>query len=1333
MKKKIIILVFAIIWVDIHPAYPQNGNTDIFSSYCQLGSDAEGIEDYNTALFWYNKAKEYAIEQFGENDLLVATSLSVIGELQIKSGAQEEGIKSLQQCVAISAEYPSNLPQLHSDYIERLGSGYFACGDYQNAIYYFKTALEYLSRGKKTPMYADRETEAVLFASRQCRIYHDLAKAYEEVGNCSTALKYYETAKTVIEKTLAENMPAIRETDLQTYMGSVNYNSLSFIDSQCLTLYSIYKFCLWGISGIYMDMSQMYIGENDYKMAAKYYELAVDHCLNHPFVCYNLDRTVLEYVVENSDNKKAMSYIDKYAQILINDTGRAAELGGDDIESLYHTVSINLWTVSQLYDKRGLAAKSYEYSLSRLRLFEDAGIINQDYANAIEDMANWMQTTKQEFISALDWHQKHVEVVASLCNNDIYAPELCAAIERMAACYGSCSRALEVNGDYDTLLPLICKWENALAQMYTKLGRDVIDSVLYDTHESIFSALYVGSIYPNYCFWHCDSLLATKLYKIRLYIKLHEIDAADEVCRELEELLRNDKRYDLLSAGAFSQIIDDYIHESYYVRAKDLAEYTLYTLLYQNKDDSVKRIKRSLSEHIRSQLGLIYIRLGDVMSAYEIIALSRPLVHYTHATITDDEDFIKGWYEDIENYISDNHSLRLLYEQWGDYEVALYHEKCAYNAVEKDESSKSLSEEMSSLSSLGYIYIALKKYDEAEDCLKRAIDIYETHYKDNIVDVWPMSIYMHLGHLYFNKQDFATAKEILYKVYNYCEKNKPNELDAPASYLAEIYRQEDNYIEAKKYFTISWESFIESAQVQLKTMTSYERSLFWGKYRCFMELYGGQAISATPYYDDIYYNILLHWKNLLLRTDLDIDLFVRNSHSYDLKELYLRMRRETDPQRKSGYEKEFAYLISSLYPDNNIIEWQDVQKALKKKEVAIEFAECWQKDSKQYAALILRKDWDAPKMVVLCDDNELTSLVKLNPENKRWRNSNAGTKKLIQQYYEKGYQLIWSKLEPYINNGDEVYFSPSGLLYQMNVEVLRDESGRLANEKYNLHRVSSTRELCIQRAKTKLNAAVLYGGLQYDMDSTAMMAQHRAYSHSYTDVAARGFVADSTSRGIKWDYLEGTMEEVSQIKENLSQKHISVTSYMAQAGTEESFKALSGKKTPMIHLATHGFFYTNERAQRESYFEMLNADQTSVRLDNSLKRSGLLLAGAQLAWDGKEVPANVEDGILLAEEIATMDLSGTELVVLSACETGLGEITSEGVFGLQRAFKKAGVQTLIMSLWKVDDAATKLMMTTFYNEWFSGKPKHEAFVTAQRKVRNEYNNPYYWASFIMLD
>ena len=132
-------------------------------------------------------------------------------------------------------------------------------------------------------------------------------------------------------------------------------------------------------------------------------------------------------------------------------------------------------------------------------------------------------------------------------------------------------------------------------------------------------------------------------------------------------------------------------------------------------------------------------------------------------------------------------------------------------------------------------------------------------------------------------------------------------------------------------------------------------------------------------------------------------------------------------------------------------------------------------------------------------------------------------------------------------------------------------------------------------------------------------------------------------------------------------------------------------------------------------------------------RSGLMLSGGNKAWQGDAIPEGIEDGVLTAKEISRMDLRGTELVVLSACETGLGDVSSEGVFGLQRSFKQAGVQTLVMSLWEVSDKATSYMMTQFYSNLLSGKDKRSAFLEAKRKCKEQFPYPQYWAAFIMLD
>ena len=132
--------------------------------------------------------------------------------------------------------------------------------------------------------------------------------------------------------------------------------------------------------------------------------------------------------------------------------------------------------------------------------------------------------------------------------------------------------------------------------------------------------------------------------------------------------------------------------------------------------------------------------------------------------------------------------------------------------------------------------------------------------------------------------------------------------------------------------------------------------------------------------------------------------------------------------------------------------------------------------------------------------------------------------------------------------------------------------------------------------------------------------------------------------------------------------------------------------------------------------------------------SGLMLAGGNNIWRGNFSQSNVEDGILTADEISRLDLSNTKLVVLSACETAKGKVDPvDGVYGLQRAFKMAGAGAIIMSLWKVQDDATSMLMTQFYTYLISGMERHQALWEAMMDVRSKYKDPYYWAAFILLD
>ena len=202
------------------------------------------------------------------------------------------------------------------------------------------------------------------------------------------------------------------------------------------------------------------------------------------------------------------------------------------------------------------------------------------------------------------------------------------------------------------------------------------------------------------------------------------------------------------------------------------------------------------------------------------------------------------------------------------------------------------------------------------------------------------------------------------------------------------------------------------------------------------------------------------------------------------------------------------------------------------------------------------------------------------------------------------------------------------------------------------------------------NTAVLYGGLQYDLEPSAMVEESKKYDLKDL-LVMRGDIArgDSVFRE-----LEGSREEVLKIENILKGKKWQVQSYMDKEGTEESFLSMHGRSPRILQIATHGFYYTPGKAENVDYLKGYT---------DAMSLSGLVLSGGNAAWLGKELPRNVLGGILTANDIARLDLSGTDMVVLSACKSGQGKATSEGLYGLQRAFKKAGVGTIVMSLWNV--------------------------------------------------
>ena len=363
--------------------------------------------------------------------------------------------------------------------------------------------------------------------------------------------------------------------------------------------------------------------------------------------------------------------------------------------------------------------------------------------------------------------------------------------------------------------------------------------------------------------------------------------------------------------------------------------------------------------------------------------------------------------------------------------------------------------------------------------------------------------------------------------------------------------------------------------------------------------------------------------------------------------------------------------------------------------------------------------------------------------------------------------LLWKPLEEYLEKAKYVYFAPTGDMYNTPIETLPHWSEDcLMSDKWNIYRLSSTRELALIKDRNNVNKASVYGGIKYDTDEQVLANDSKRYGGKREMSMELFDIADSLNLRSGVAYLPATRTEAENIDKTLEQKHITTTLKLDTLATEGAFKDLSGKKTNLLHIATHGFYWTEREASMRKDMDFLMFDDKRPRYveDKAMTRSGLLFAGANNALMGKKLPEGVNDGILTAKEIAQLDLRGLDLVVLSACQTGLGDIKGDGVFGLQRGFKKAGANSLMMSLWKVDDNATQMLMTEFYKNLTSGKSKHESLKLAQKYVREyeeevevrqesrpaitahareqarkntgkekPYEKPEYWAAFILLD
>lgn len=571
--------------------------------------------------------------------------------------------------------------------------------------------------------------------------------------------------------------------------------------------------------------------------------------------------------------------------------------------------------------------------------------------------------------------------------------------------------------------------------------------------------------------------------------------------------------------------------------------------------------------------------------------------------------------------------------------------------------------------------------------------------------------------------EYVSTNSLLRNFYNnYKNSHQYLLLNIYASYLNEDYSYCISIVDDVL-------DFYNKQMLSILGLTKEEKANYWRKVSYFKNLYGNirKHSDETQYLYDIsllYKNFLINSEKVIFKALEKFDNNKIKLKCIDLKQTRERIIRVENSDiidslylREINLLREIAFEVENVQTLNkyNKISCDTIAKELLPNEVAIEIVDYSTDHSKEYVALVLKQNWDKPICIELGDESSFLSYSSI-PSIKLYNPDMPFNNEL--------YNKIWEPILPYLNEIDVVYISPSGLLSTIAFEALVNSEGKYISDIYDIRRVSSTASILDFRSNEKVtySSSCVFGGVNYN----SVAAKNKTDNYAIGDY---GYIIDRSVEQ-RIPYLEGTKREAEKTARLLSKNIEDVSLYIGHDATEDEFKNLSTKKPSIIHIATHGFYIPKSEVLDYNFYK----DKEPTKNILSMERSGLLMAGSNDAWNG-EFKLGIEDGVLTASEISELNLSDTKLVVMSACDTGLGEVTDDGIEGLQRGFKRAGVETIIMSLWKVDDKATETLMNEFYSCIIRGVDKNKALQIAKKKVRDykKYRSPYYWAGFVMLD
>ncbi|OGF68074.1 MAG: hypothetical protein A2Y62_18345 [Candidatus Fischerbacteria bacterium RBG_13_37_8] len=632
------------------------------------------------------------------------------------------------------------------------------------------------------------------------------------------------------------------------------------------------------------------------------------------------------------------------------------------------------------------------------------------------------------------------------------------------------------------------------------------------------------------------------------------------------------------------------------------------------------------------------------------------------------------------------------------------------------------------LSNLAVIYHDTGRYEQAEPLFKRALDIRQKAFgKDNPRVAQSLN---NLARLYAGMQKHAESNALYIQGMQIEDAMREDVF----SLLSE--RQKLTYMEQKQ--RTLYEFMCHTSRFMKDNVEAVSNALnIWLRWKgAVMEAQGRYIDAVTASADPIIrqkFNELRKIRMQLAKLQMvKPDKLSSDDYKRVLKEL---------SENKGVLEAELSRLSKEYAFEKRVgkADIETISALLPEQSAYIDYARIDQYDFQKqewgkahYIAFLMIphvKEKPVVKLIDIAEAEELESHIKifLKEMKKVFLLGRPGKDVLIKKEAKILYSLLMKPVETYLETKTQLFISPDGYLHLLPFEILMTEDERYLIETYQINYVSAGRDIIrFEDTTTAEGAVVLMGDPDYDLGQAEKV--QATGDEGKDEQKIRGVLSGEVS-GMEFPRLPETKQEIDAIEKIIEENyHLPVKNYQDKQALEDVLFKIESPR--MLHLATHGYFLPNEEVTAQDK-KMLSAQEMKATVDiglaNPMTRSALVLAGANTS-----IKEGRDDGIVSAEKVLSLRLRGTELVVLSACETGLGDVKNgEGVFGLKRAFILAGAKTIVMSLWSVPSAETTQLMTNFYDFMSQGKGKAQSLREAKLRMLRDHPNPFYWAAFLL--